>query len=172
MRLLVVAAIAGIAVLYGCSPLAYDDRCGPEVRVTTVAGWLPDSLSRNQVIGLIRVELQEERPDTILGRLVVYGDAAPGDSLGGPLRGHVLSAHLEDPAGTFAEVGPNPMGAGYFLGDPLIRIDAAELLERARAAFLDNTAVLVVVTDLPGRERLRAPLRLESVVGWARSHCS
>ena len=73
------------------------------------------------MIGLIRVELQEGRPDTILGRLVVYGDAPPGDSLGGPLRGYVRSAHLEDPAGTFAEVGPNPMGAGYFLGDPLIR---------------------------------------------------
>jgi hypothetical protein len=163
--------VSALAVT-GCFAPVYDDRCGPEIRVTTAMGSLADSSGTRDVLGFVQVELQEVRPDTILARIAMYGVPRPGDSVGGPLRGHVVSAHLEDRAGSFAEAPPVPPASVDFLGPGLIRIDDPALLERARAAFLDNTATLVIRSDLAGREQLQARLVLYWVDGWGRAHCS
>jgi hypothetical protein len=164
-----VSAVALTGCLY---PGAYDDRCGPETRVTTAFGSVPDTTASGNALGFVQVELQEVRPDTILARIAMYGVPRPGDSLGGPLRGHVVSAHLEDGAGSFAEAPPVPKVSVDFLGPALIRIDDSALLERARKAFLNSTAALVIQSDLTDREQLRARLVLYSVNGWGRAHCS
>ena len=161
----------------GCTALGYDGRCvGPrsQHRHLTVGGHFPydstvrDSTNPGDFFGTVQVQLQEYRPDTVLGLFVVFADVPPD---GGRLRGHVLSAHLEDRIGVLEDLGTTPGGIDSFFGSPPAAIRDKALLDRARAAFLNGSASVVLQTDLPGYEDLRSPLRLTDVLDWSWYRC-
>jgi hypothetical protein len=161
----------------GCSVLGYDGRCvGPrsQYRYLTTSGYLPydsivrDSANPGEFFGTFQVQLQEYRPDTILGRFVVFTHVPPD---GGRLRGHVLRSHLEDSKGMLGELGTTPGGSDSFFGSPPASIRDQAVLDRARAAFLNGGAVIVFQTDLPGYEHLRSPLGLTDAVDWTWYRC-
>lgn len=162
---------------WGCSAFAYDGRCvGPrsQHRHITATGHFPydstvrDSTSPGDFFGTVQVQIQEYRPDTVLGQFVVFANVPPD---GGRLRGHVLSAHLEDGSGALEDLGTTPGGIDSFFGSPPASIRDTSVLNRARAAFLNGSASVVAETDIAGYEHLRSPLRLTEVLDWTWYRC-
>src|SRR5437868_10340511 len=148
----------------GCTALGYDGRCvGPrsQHRHLTVSGHVPydstvrDSTNPGDFFGTVQVQLQEYRPDTVLGLFIVFADVPPD---GGRLRGHVLSAHVEDRIGVLEDLGTTPGGIDSFFGSPPAAIRDRALLDRARAPLLPARAPVALQPDPPGSEALRSPL--------------
>ena len=164
-------------LILGCTALGYDGRCvGPrsQHRHLTATGHFPydsvvrDSTNPGDYFGPVQVQLQEYRPDTVYGLFVVFADVPPD---GGPLRGHVLSAHIEDATGVLDTLGTTPGGIDSFFGSPPASITDSAILSRARSAFLNGTAAVVIETDVSGYERMRSPLRLTETLDWTWYRC-
>lgn len=171
-RLLVrVTLLAGLLLPAGCGRLPFDDSCGPEGRTTTIAG---DILGAGGArIGRAEFRLVEvrrdEQPRILLP--IVMGPAY--GSGGAPLKGHVTGARLAGPEGETLFVLSVAPGAG----DEVLRTAAEPIADEAafsalRRSFRTGEVVLLLATDLAGREQIRTPLPLLHATGWTRAHCS
>jgi hypothetical protein len=165
------ALLSGLLLPAGCGALPFDDSCGPETRGTYVHGQIRDA--GGTLVGVANVSLNEVRggaqPRTIFP--VVVGPAF--GSAGAPLKGRVTSARLVGPGDrTLYEI-PTAPGVGdqvlHTVPEPVADEAAFSALRRS---FRAGEVVLLLRTDLPGREQLRTPLPLQYAGDWDRAHCS
>lgn len=165
------ALLSGLLLPAGCGALPFDDSCGPETRGTYIRGEIRDA--GGTLVGVTNFSLTEVRggaqPRTIVS--VVVGPAY--GSAGAPLKGHVTSARLVGPGDrTLYEIPTTPG-----LGDDVLRTVHEPVADEAafsalRRSFRAGEVVLLLRTDLPGREQLRTPLPLQYAGDWGRAHCS
>lgn len=164
-------ALLALLVQASCVPLL-DDSCGPVMRETGVRGEIRDAAGTR--LATAQVSLMEVRggdpPRRILA--IVMG---PGyGSAGAPLKGHVTRARLV--SGSTGQL-LHEMSVAPGLADEVLRTEAvpvpdAAVFESLRSRFLAGDVVLELETSLPGREKLRTPLQLQSAGKWSRAHCS
>lgn len=163
--------LSGLLLAAGCGALLFDDSCGPETRGTYLHGEIRDA--GGTLVGVANVSLNEvrgaEQPRTIFP--VVAGPAY--GSAGAPLKGHVTSARLVGPGDrTLYEISTTP---GF--GDQVLHTVPEPVADEAafsalRRSFRAGDVVLILRTDLPGKEQLRTPLPLQYAGDWGRAHCS
>jgi hypothetical protein len=162
-RLLLVAALT---LQGGCISALLDDGCGPVHRFTTANGEIRDGAT---LIAFVEVELQEQRgADTELS-IIMLG---PRNSLGAPLRGHVLGARLVHGV-TGATMGTFPIQPAPSGGDEVIGSTRAPVADvgAVKRALLDGDARLVLETDLPAGQVV-AQLPKARGGDWGRASCS
>lgn len=161
------ACAAGLLLLAACGPSGAGDGCGPMQRTVTAQGEMRDG---GAILGMASVTVLEQQGDPSV--LIVRADGAPG-SAGAPLRGHVRGAALVRGTGgdTIRRFRIAP--ATQPGGDAVLQVtdgaggerDAIERMLRRR------DGVLLLDTDLAGRERIRVPLTEIQVSRWKRASC-
>lgn len=150
----------------GCISAFLDDGCGPVLRFTIARGELREGQT---TLARVVMELIEQRNASSRLHNILLG--MPPGAQGAPLKGHVTAARLVHArtGATLHEIDIQP-GAG----DELIRSLNASVadFDALKEAALDGDLVLVITTDLPGREMLTAPLADVTEDDWRRASCS
>jgi hypothetical protein len=158
------AWVAGLLLHAACGP-SREDGCGPMQRTLAARGDVRDG---GRVVATASVAVREQRGDPAVLDVRVTG--ARGSS-GAPLRGHVRGARLVHANGDtirdFRIILPPRNGDEVVGTEPASPgdLDAVERMLRRRRG------VLLLDTDLPGRERIPVPLTDVQVSRWKRAPC-
>jgi hypothetical protein len=144
------------------------DGCGPIQRLLTATGEIRDGTA---LIATVTVTVVEQRGDPRVVRAEVAGARGPS---GAPLRGHVLAARLVNAANgdtirVFRLLPADPGGDGDVIDFP--PVSAGDDLKPIKRMLRRRRGVLLLDTDLPGRERITVPLTGVHVGGWVRAEC-
>ena len=158
---------AGLLLLAACGPAGAGDGCGPMQRRVTAQGEMRDGGPPG---GTASVTVLEQRgdPTVLIARVV----GAPG-SAGAPLRGHVRGArlvhvHRGDTIRSF-RVAPAALYAGDGVLEAAERADGDP--DTVKRMLRRRDGVLLLDTDLAGRERIRVRLTEVRTTRWRRAEC-
>lgn len=157
---------AGLLLAAACGPAA-GDGCGPMQRTLAARG---DIRQAGSVVATASVTVREQQGDP--GVLLVRVDGMPGAS-GAPLRGHVRGARLVDATRGdtlrgFRIVPVTEFGGGAVFEASAAAGGARKAVERM---LRRRDGVLLLDTDLAGRERIAVPLTDVRATRWKRAPC-